>query len=53
VTPELDGGPVLGQTAVAILPDDTPDSLSHRVLLAEYQLYPRMLSDYVAQHHQA
>lgn len=48
VTPELDGGPVLGQTAVAILDDDTSDSLSHRVLLAEYQLYPRMLSDYVA-----
>lgn len=51
VTPELDAGPVLGQTAVAILPDDTPDSLSRRVLLAEYQLYPRMLSDYVMQEH--
>jgi phosphoribosylglycinamide formyltransferase-1 len=48
VTPELDGGPVLGQIPVAILPDDTPDSLARRVLLAEYQLYPRMLADYVA-----
>ena len=48
VTPELDGGPLLGQLAVAILPDDTPDALSRRVLLAEYQLYPRMLADYVA-----
>lgn len=53
VTPELDGGPVLGQTAVAILPDDTSDSLSRRVLLAEYQLYPRMLSDYVARPYRA
>lgn len=48
VTPELDGGPLLGQVPVAILPSDTPDSLARRVLLAEYQLYPRMLADYVA-----
>jgi phosphoribosylglycinamide formyltransferase 1 len=48
VTPELDGGPVLGQVAVHILPDDTPESLGARVLMAEYQLYPRMLADYVA-----
>ena len=48
VTPELDAGPLLGQVAVHILPDDTPDSLSARVLMAEYQLYPRMLADYVA-----
>ena len=48
VTAELDGGPLLGQVAVHILPDDTPDTLSARVLMAEYQLYPRMLADYVA-----
>jgi phosphoribosylglycinamide formyltransferase-1 len=47
VTPELDAGPLLGQVAVHILPDDTPDSLAARVLMAEYQLYPRMLADYV------
>ena len=47
VTAELDGGPVLGQVPVHILPDDTPDTLSARVLMAEYQLYPRMLADYV------
>jgi phosphoribosylglycinamide formyltransferase-1 len=46
-TPELDAGPLLGQVAVHILPDDTPDSLAARVLMAEYQLYPRMLADYV------
>jgi phosphoribosylglycinamide formyltransferase-1 len=48
VTAELDAGPLLGQVAVRILPDDTPDTLSARVLMAEYQLYPRMLADYVA-----
>ncbi|MEO6152787.1 MAG: phosphoribosylglycinamide formyltransferase [Croceibacterium sp.] len=48
VTAELDAGPLLGQLAVHILPDDTPDTLSARVLMAEYQLYPRMLADYVA-----
>ncbi len=48
VTPELDGGPLLGQVPVAILPGDSPDALARRVLLAEYQLYPRMLADYVA-----
>jgi phosphoribosylglycinamide formyltransferase 1 len=48
VVPELDAGPLLGQIAVHILPDDTSDSLGQRVLMAEYQLYPRMLADYVA-----
>ncbi|HEY7805595.1 MAG TPA: phosphoribosylglycinamide formyltransferase, partial [Croceibacterium sp.] len=47
VVPELDAGPLLGQIAVHILPDDSPDSLERRVLMAEYQLYPRMLADYV------
>jgi len=48
VTGELDGGPLLGQLPVAILPGDTADTLGRRVLLAEYQLYPRMLADYVS-----
>jgi len=48
VTAALDDGPLLGQVPVAILPGDTPDALQRRVLLAEYQLYPRMLAQYVA-----
>jgi formyltetrahydrofolate-dependent phosphoribosylglycinamide formyltransferase len=48
VTEELDGGPILGQLAVRILPDDTAETLNARVLMAEYQLYPRMLADYVS-----
>ena len=43
VTSELDCGPILGQTPVAILPDDTPDALAARVLIAEHQLYSRCL----------
>ena len=48
VTPELDAGKVLAQVKIAIAPDDTPETLSDRVKLAEHQLYPRAVSDYVA-----
>lgn len=49
VTAELDDGPVLGQTRVAVLPSDTPDSLAARVLIAEHQLYSRVLARLVSQ----
>ncbi len=48
VTAELDDGKLLGQTEVAILPGDTPDSLAARVLIAEHQLYSRVLAAFVA-----
>ncbi len=48
VTAELDDGPVLGQTPVAILPGDTADSLAARVLIAEHQLYSRCLAQLVS-----
>ena len=48
VTAELDDGPVLGQTEVAILPGDTQDTLAARVLIAEHQLYSRVLADFVS-----
>jgi phosphoribosylglycinamide formyltransferase-1 len=47
VTAELDDGPVLGQTAVAVLPGDTPETLGARVLIAEHQLYSRCLANWV------
>jgi len=47
VTEELDGGEVLGQAEVPILPGDTPETLAERVLAAEHQLYPRILSEFV------
>ena len=48
VTAELDDGPVLGQIEVAILPGDTANTLADRVKMAEYQLYPKTLADFVA-----
>ena len=47
VTPELDDGPVLAQTEVAILPGDDAESLASRILIAEHQLYPGALAQYV------
>ena len=48
VTPDLDSGEVLAQARVAIAPDDTPATLAERVRLAEHQLYPRAVADYVS-----
>jgi len=47
VTPELDDGPVLAQTEVAILPGDDADRIASRILIAEHQLYPNTLAKYV------
>jgi phosphoribosylglycinamide formyltransferase-1 len=47
VTPELDGGDILGQVRVAVLPNDTPETLAERVLVAEHQLYPHVVSQYL------
>ena len=47
VSEDMDSGEPLGQTAVAILPGDTAARLAERVLIAEHQLYPRVLSAYV------
>ena len=48
VTEALDDGPVLGQTEVAMMRDDTLATLAARVLIAEHQLYSRVLADYVS-----
>ena len=49
VTAQLDAGPLLGQTAVAIMPGDSAETLAARVLIAEYQLYPRALAALINQ----
>jgi phosphoribosylglycinamide formyltransferase 1 len=43
VTQELDGGPVIIQSQVAIRPDDTEASLSARVQRREHRIYPRAI----------
>jgi phosphoribosylglycinamide formyltransferase-1 len=48
VSDELDAGEALGRIEVAVLPGDTEATLAARVLIAEHQLYSRVLSDYVS-----
>jgi phosphoribosylglycinamide formyltransferase-1 len=43
VTAELDGGPVIVQARVPVLPDDDPDTLAARVLEREHRLYPQAI----------
>ena len=40
---ELDAGPIILQGALAVRPDDTPDSLAARVLTLEHRCYPQAL----------
>ena len=40
VTAELDGGPIVVQRAVPVLPGDTPESLAARILDEEHRAYP-------------
>ena len=47
VSSDLDGGEILGQVEVAVLPSDTPAALAERVLIAEHQLYPRVLGQFL------
>lgn len=36
----VDSGPIIGQQAVPVLDDDTPETLHQRIHAAEHQLYP-------------
>ena len=40
VTEELDGGPLVVQAAIPVQPQDTPQSLAHRVHAQEHRIYP-------------
>ena len=43
VTAELDGGPIIAQEAVPVLPGDDAETLSSRVLAAEHEIYPHAI----------
>jgi phosphoribosylglycinamide formyltransferase-1 len=43
VNRDLDAGPIVLQRAVPVLDDDTPDSLSARILEVEHHLYPEAI----------
>lgn len=48
VTGELDGGPIVRQSAVAVLETDTPDTLAARILEQEHLIYPAAVADVLA-----
>jgi phosphoribosylglycinamide formyltransferase-1 len=50
VTDAMDGGPILAQAAVPVLPCDTEDDLANRVLQREHALYPAALAALVTGH---
>ena len=43
-TDEVDGGPIIEQASVRVLPDDTVESLAARVQALERDLYPRVIA---------
>jgi phosphoribosylglycinamide formyltransferase 1 len=43
VTSELDGGPIVVQASVPVLPGDTVDTLSARILVEEHRIYPEAI----------
>ena len=43
VSSDVDGGPVIGQAAVAVAPGDTAERLAARILEQEHKLYPACL----------
>ena len=47
VTADLDHGPIVAQAAVPVLPGDTEDTLSARVLTQEHIIYPRAIRWFV------
>lgn len=48
VTEELDGGPVILQARVPILPQDTETSLQQRVQTVEHKIYPQVVDWFIA-----
>ncbi|MHA3913389.1 phosphoribosylglycinamide formyltransferase [Halovulum sp. GXIMD14793] len=48
VTPELDAGPICGQTVIPVLSGDTPETLAARLLPKENKLYPAVLRAFLS-----
>ena len=43
VTTELDAGPIVVQAAIEVRDDDTPETLSARILVEEHRIYPEAI----------
>ena len=48
VTAELDAGPIVRQAAVPVHDDDTPETLSARILIEEHRIYPEAIGAVLA-----
>jgi phosphoribosylglycinamide formyltransferase 1 len=48
VTAEVDAGSILAQASVPVLPGDTVESLSDRILIEEHRLLPKVLRQLLA-----
>jgi phosphoribosylglycinamide formyltransferase-1 len=48
VVEEMDAGPILAQAAVPVLPGDTEEDLSKRILVEEHRIYFETLQDVLA-----
>ena len=48
VTPDVDGGPLIIQSALAVHPNDTAESLAQRVLLEEHRIYSLAIQWFIA-----
>ena len=48
VTDELDGGPVILQARVPVLPGDSEETLSARVQVQEHRIYPMVIEWYAS-----
>ncbi len=44
VTPELDAGPIVLQAVVPVFDDDTPETLTARILVEEHRIYPEAIA---------
>ncbi len=49
VNEELDGGAIIEQSRVPICPNDTVETLQHRIQRAEYRLLPLVINNYETQ----
>ena len=47
VSSVLDGGAIIGQAVVPVLPTDTPDTLADRGLVLEHKLYPAVVKAFL------
>ena len=43
VTDEVDAGPIVAQSAVPVLDDDSPEALASRILVEEHKILPRVI----------